>query len=1188
MTDNNRLPQREKTSQHIIKIIKQYAPLSGMGIGITAIIGFIKAGQPQAAIISATLTFSIPILAIAWNSLTRFKDKLLDEIEKELEGAEDKMVKGLVKVGKTFLTKARWQLNPKFQQDYYESLVDTLCDVSVDGFRLGASALNLEDIFISLRIIPKSSEQISGHLLSPHDVPESQEIWDILAKSINKEFRHYRRIAIIGAPGSGKTTLLKHLALSYANKSYKRVGAPQFIPILLYLRDIRHLILQDNPLTLPKLIQQSIETLPSDPALSLPQGWIEDQLRIGNCLILLDGLDEVANATEREQVSLWVNEQMRIYRKTHFIVTSRPHGYDKQNFERIGTDLAVLPFSPSQTDEFIHRLYTQNKIKEKGRKTPAVFRDAEDLAKDLIDKIKKNRAIADMAKNPLLITMIATVHYNGEALPGRRVELYQQICDLLLGKRQAAKKTREKQTTKRLGIPSSLQTIENALSAEQNKSVLQVLALSLMEAKSREFTLSSDPSINPKIPRAIPIIEDILGKVAPNSLSPQDFFETIQFVCGLIVEREVGIYEFAHLSFQEYLAAAQIQTLKQEKPEKFDLLLENFEISWWSETIRLYSAQSDATPLIQHAIDNPTIKSLTLALDCQQEKLILDSNVDEALNKLLEDGLDSDNPEIAQLAAEVKLSRRLTNLLEIDEKLEIDLNYLTVAEYKLFLDDIYSPSSAKSHFLLSFQAIADSPPHHPRVKSSTQDSLELPLLNYSEVRRNPITELTLDDALNFCSWLNQKAIALTGQEKTSSDNTFYYRLPNAQEAQNYPPNEHPHLQCWIMEDYENPSLQPKSVRLIKTNIPSLFSFETVKVNRQGQIIDKQRLTRQYFSVPLNSPSSQGGLGGISPIELDMVLIPSGTFWMGTPDEEIERLCQKYDAEWFKWESPQHQVTLDSFYLSKYPITQAQWRAIAAQTNLKVNIDLDPNPSKFKGDNRPVEQVNWDEAVEFCQRLSKLTGKAYQLPSEAQWEYACRSAPIQNSKLKIKNDETVGAQGLRPTSELTLEEWNNHYHQPFHFGETITPDIVNYRPEDWEYKGKTRSGIYAEEPKGKYRKETTPVGNFHPNAFGVYDMHGNVWEWCADQWHSNYHGAPDDGSVWGKNISSISNSQLNILVRWLNRLRHQDNQSNRLVVRCGSWGNNPYGCRSAYRNFNSRDGRLCNFGFRVMCAVGKTL
>ena len=155
---------------------------------------------------------------------------------------------------------------------------------------------------------------------------------------------------------------------------------------------------------------------------------------------MLDGLDEVADASERHTVSQWVNQQMTVYRKTVFIITSRPHGFQSAPVERVGTILEVLPFNSEQVQDFIKSLYRQNEIMRTGRSTPAVLAEAENLASDLVKRIQDNRAIADMAKNPLLVTMIATVHYCGSALPGRRVELYQKICDLLLGARQQAKK----------------------------------------------------------------------------------------------------------------------------------------------------------------------------------------------------------------------------------------------------------------------------------------------------------------------------------------------------------------------------------------------------------------------------------------------------------------------------------------------------------------------------------------------------------------------------------------------------------------------------------------------------------------------------------------------------------------------------------------------------------------------------
>ena len=251
--------------------------------------------------------------------------------------------------------------------------------------------------------------------------------------------------------------------------------------------------------------------------------------------------------------------------------------------------------------------------------------------------------------------------------------------------------------------------------------------------------------------------------------------------------------------------------------------------------------------------------------------------------------------------------------------------------------------------------------------------------------------------------------------------------------------------------------------------------------------------------------------------------------MGTEDEEIERLVKKFDSEVFTRERPQHLVKVPAFYMSQTAITQAQWQAIAATA--KIDINLKTNPSRFKGDELPVEKVNWYEATEFCKRLSRKTKREYRLPSEAEWEYACRA-------------------GTKT---------------PFHFGETITADLANYRATE----------TYADEPTGEYRQQTTPVGQFPPNAFGLYDMHGNVWEWCADTWHDNYEGAPTDGSVWIEN--------------------GDDNYS---PLRGGSWYTPPNVCRSHYRDLsNRRDTRQyqdrrgsgsSGIGFRVVCGAGRTL
>ena len=308
------------------------------------------------------------------------------------------------------------------------------------------------------------------------------------------------------------------------------------------------------------------------------------------------------------------------------------------------------------------------------------------------------------------------------------------------------------------------------------------------------------------------------------------------------------------------------------------------------------------------------------------------------------------------------------------------------------------------------------------------------------------------------------------------------------------------------------SKTPNKEEQIKQILPvqsQTFTFETFTVNPNGKVSPPESKTARYYSEDLGND-----------ITLEMIAIPGGTFTMGTEDEEIEKLVKKFGWEGFRWERPQHRVTVSSFYMGRYPITQSQWKAIAATA--KIDIDLETNPSSFKGDELPVESVNWYQATEFCKRLSRETKREYRLPSEAEWEYACRAGTT----------------------------------APFYFGETITGKFANYRASE----------TYADEPKGEYREEMTPVGQFPPNAFGLYDMHGNVWEWCADTWHDNYDGAPRDGSAWIE--------------------KGNDNLS---PLRGGSWFYHPDFCRSASRGFNNRrDYDIKLSGFRVVCGAGRTL
>ena len=329
-------------------------------------------------------------------------------------------------------------------------------------------------------------------------------------------------------------------------------------------------------------------------------------------------------------------------------------------------------------------------------------------------------------------------------------------------------------------------------------------------------------------------------------------------------------------------------------------------------------------------------------------------------------------------------------------------------------------------------------------------------------------------------------------------------------------------------------LQPLTVTTAKIHFEEdlVLEFETITVNSSGQAIRKENHQNTYFKEELGEAAPS----------LIMMAIPEGKFVMGSPEDKSGK---------YKRESPQHQVKVAPYWLAQTPVTVAQWNFVVSNLRQEQR-ELNPKKAEGKGQH-PVNRVSWYDAMEFCARLARSTGLNYRLPSEAEWEYACRSVIAERLSLD--------------SNDLTIEEWNEKYSHPFYFGETITGQLANY----------DSSETYADESAWEWRGKTLPVKYFPPNAFGLYDMHGQVWEWCADPWHKDYRKAPQDrdSSVWDE-ISKKNNHYQHIL----DNLSALLNDKRSRVRRGGSYHDIPMICRSAYRSGNSPDYVNYFYGFRL--------
>lgn len=706
-----------------------------------------------------------------------------------------------------------WARISQSHKQYLEALKAQCYAVEIEGFQ-DLPALALEEVFVPLRIESDQNQLGFG------DGPK--EIWDFLPQRYQTpgQFPH-RRLVILAAPGYGKTTLMRHLTLIFVSRP--PADKPEFMPILLRFREIYSLMhgveAAETPtmLSLPGLITRHIANQPEFKASPPSRNWLTDQLDQGRCLVMLDGLDEVPK-TDRQAVRQWVDQQMKRYDKTQFILTSRPHGFELQPDDpsypiQVDLKLKVLDFNTPQKQTFVEKWYRtvfwrmkwEPLLQRSQQSTNAAplteenarqrsHQEADEAAGDLIRQIVNSPSLNDLARNPLLVTMIASTHRSQTVLPKRRVELYDKIFDLLLGTRPYVKKT------------------ALTLTASENKAVLQVLAWQLVNAEITQFTPQQGAEW----------IEESLQRCVKNRLfTAYQFLTEMTDIAGLLVEKELGYLEFAHQTFQEYLAARYLR----EQTDVEDLLKAKLTNDRWEEVARFYCALGDATEIIEALLLHDDQYTLFLASKCADEGRGVEPDTFDKLQTALVNLSFQGKPTFNREVAEAQLLQRFQNLLRFSENAEITINPINWNIYFLFLNaqhDGLFHSSASTGQIRMIHSIAD------------EDFLE--------------EDIRWEDARWFCAWLSSLSIL------KMEGKVFNYRLPTKEEIEQMPALDLRERQPWTAD-----ASQPGNALLVvREELPDRYG-ELVNYLANGLWREADKETYQVMRQVMGGKFTSQGL-----------------------------------------------------------------------------------------------------------------------------------------------------------------------------------------------------------------------------------------------------------------------------------------------------------------------------------------